>query len=118
MKEPIAIAKKIAALASERKAEDILILDIQGISLVADFFVICSTGSSTRIQAIARHIEEKLEEEKVELLRKEGFREAQWILLDYGSVVAHLFQEEYRRYYNLERLWGDAKYIPYEAKYF
>lgn len=105
----------VAAAASDKKARDIVILDMDGISLVTDHFVICSANSTTQVQAIADNIEEKLEEAGIGLLRKEGYREAHWILMDYGSCVVHVFVEDDRRFYSLERLWGDAKSYVYQA---
>lgn len=105
----------VAAAASDKKARDILVLDLEGITLIADHFVICSANSTTQVQAIADGIEEKVEEQGIKLLRKEGYREARWILLDFGACVAHVFTEEDRRFYNLERLWGDAKSYTHEA---
>lgn len=103
----------VAAAASDKKARDIVILDMDGVSLVADNFVICSANSTTQVQAIADNVEEKLAEAGIKLLRKEGYREARWILMDYGSCVVHVFVEEDRRFYSLERLWGDAKSYVY-----
>lgn len=103
------IADLIAQAASDKKARDIAILDMTNLSPVTDFFVVASAGSVTQAQAIADNIEEKLAEAGVKLLRKEGFRESRWILLDYGTAVAHIFVQEDREFYNLERLWGDAK---------
>lgn len=102
-----------AAAASDKKARDIVILDMDGVSLVADHFVICSANSTTQVQAIADNVEEKLEAAGIKLLRKEGYREARWILMDYGACVVHIFVEDDRRFYSLERLWGDAKSYVY-----
>lgn len=106
----------IAAAASDKKARDIVILDMHGVSLVTDYFVICSANSTTQVQAIADNIEEKLQEQGIRMLHKEGYREARWILLDYGSCVVHVFVEEDRRFYNLERLWGEAASRRYEVE--
>ena len=103
----------VAAAASDKKARDIVILNMQGISFVTDYFVICSANSTSQVQAIADNIEEKLDQQAIKLLHKEGYREARWVLLDYGSCVAHVFVEDDRRFYNLERLWGDAKSYVY-----
>jgi ribosome-associated protein len=103
-----------AAAASDKKARDIIILDMEGVTLVADYFVICSANSTTQVQAICDNIEERLEQEGVKLLRKEGYREARWVLMDFGACVVHVFVEEDRRYYSLERLWGDAKSYVYQ----
>jgi ribosome-associated protein len=110
----INLPETVAAAASEKKARDILILDMQGISMVTDYFVICSANSTTQVQAIADHIEEKLTEQGIKVLSKEGYREARWVLLDYGSCVVHVFVEEDREFYNLERLWGDAEKRAYQ----
>jgi ribosome-associated protein len=107
------MADLVAAAASGKKAQDIVILDLEGVSLVADNFVICSANSTTQVQAIADNIEEKLEELGIKLLHKEGYREARWILLDYGYCIAHIFVDDERRFYNLEQLWGDAKSYTY-----
>lgn len=104
----------IAAAASEKKARDIVILNLQEISTVTDRFVICSAGSTIQVQAIADNIEEKLKEQGYQPMRREGFREGRWILLDYGDAVAHVFIEEERDFYNLERLWGEAPSENYE----
>lgn len=97
--------------AEERKANEIVVLDLREISLVADYFVICDGRSNVQVRAIAEHIEEFLEERGVKPLHHEGMRQGYWVLLDYGSVVVHVFREEERRFYNLERLWGDAEIV-------
>ena len=100
---------KIAILAAEdKKAKDVLTLDIRKLSTIADFFVICSAANSVQAKAIADNIEEKMAEEQMVLLHKEGYTNANWILLDYSDVVVHIFQEEDRWFYNIEQLWGDA----------
>ena len=109
------LSELVAEAASDKKARDIVILDMEGITLIADYFVICSANSTTQVQAIADSIEEKLTEQGVKPLRKEGYRDSHWVLLDYGACVAHIFVEEDRQFYNLERLWGDAKAVKYEA---
>lgn len=102
------IAQKIAAAANEKKAKDILLLNMEGLSPVTDFYVVCSAGNSTLVKAIADNIEDKLAEAGVHLTHKEGYADARWVLLDYGDVVAHVFLEEERDFYNLEQLWADA----------
>ena len=81
--------------------------------MVADYFVIASGRTDTQVQAIAENVIEKLKEAGETLFRREGFREGLWVLLDFGNVVVHLFREEERRFYDLERLWGDAPLVPY-----
>ncbi|WP_374721715.1 ribosome silencing factor [Peribacillus tepidiphilus] len=97
-----------AKAADDKKAEDIIVLNMKGISLVADYFMICHGNSDKQVQAIAREIKEKVEENGYEVKRMEGFDEAKWVLVDLGDVVAHIFHRDERSYYNLERLWGDA----------
>jgi len=108
------LSELVAAAASEKKASDIVILDMDGVTLVTDHFVICSANSTIQAQAIADNIEEKLAEKGIKALRKEGVRGTNWVLLDYGGCVAHIFVAEERQFYNLERLWGDAKLYKYE----
>lgn len=108
------LSQAIAKAASDKKANDIVILDMQKVSMVTDYFVICSANSTTQVRAIADHIEEKLQEQGSRVLHKEGYREGRWILLDFGSCVAHVFVEEDRRFYNLEQLWGDAPRLEHQ----
>ncbi|WP_026693929.1 ribosome silencing factor [Peribacillus kribbensis] len=98
----------VAKAADDKRAEDILALNMKGISLVSDYFLICHGGSDKQVQAIAREMREKAEEKGYFIKRMEGFDEAKWILVDLGDVVAHVFHRDERSYYNLERLWGDA----------
>lgn len=107
------MADMIAAAANEKKAQDIIILDMEGISPVTDAFIICGANSTTQVQAIADNIEEQLALKGVTLLHREGYRDARWVLLDYGVCVAHVFINEERNFYNLEQLWGDAKRREY-----
>ena len=108
------VAEMIAKAAGDKKAHDVAMLDMTNLSPVTDYFVLASAGSVPQAQAIADNIEDKLAEAGVPLLRKEGFRDSRWILLDYGSAVAHVFVQEDREFYNLERLWGDAKVRRFE----
>ncbi|AZU63400.1 ribosome silencing factor [Neobacillus mesonae] len=94
--------------ADDKRAENIIALNMQGISLIADYFIICHGNSDKQVQAIAREIREKAQENGFEVKRMEGFDEARWVLIDIGDVVAHVFHRDERVYYNLERLWGDA----------
>lgn len=98
----------IVKAADDKRAEDIMVLNMKGISLIADFFVICHGNSDKQVQAIAREIKEKASELGHDIKRMEGFDEAKWVLIDLGDIVAHIFHRDERSYYNLERLWGDA----------
>ncbi|MGI6093504.1 MAG: ribosome silencing factor [Veillonellaceae bacterium] len=99
----------IAAAASDKKAFDIQILDMKKVTLVTDYFIICSGNTTTQVKAIADNIDEKLAEQGIKMLHKEGYNEARWILLDFGTCVVHVFVDEERRFYNIERLWSEAK---------
>jgi ribosome-associated protein len=102
------IAHKIAAAACDKKAKDILLLNMENISPVTDYFIIASAGNNILVKAIADNIEDKLAEAGIFVTHKEGYAEGRWILMDYGNCVAHIFIEEEREFYNLEQLWADA----------
>ena len=97
--------------AQNKKALDIIALDLKGISSFADYFIVCSGSSHRRVQAIATSIEMDLKKEGMYALGIEGFNEGNWILLDYGDVVIHVFYQPFREFYDLERLWADARRI-------
>lgn len=92
----------------EVKAEDIVILDLQGLTLIADYFVLGTARSDTQMRAICEQLEERAAEHGYRLLHREGEYHARWVLLDLGDVVVHLFHPEARTYYDLEQLWADA----------
>lgn len=94
--------------ASDRKATDIVVLDLRGISSITDLFLLCSGQNPRQMQAIADAIDEHLAENSVKPLAREGIGEGNWILLDYEDLVVHVFSEEARRFYSLERLWARA----------
>ncbi|MBU8690047.1 ribosome silencing factor [Priestia megaterium] len=104
----------VVEAADDKKAIDIVALNMEGISLVADYFVICHGNSDKQVQAIAREIKEKAHEQGIFLKRLEGFEQAKWVLVDLGDVVVHIFHKDERGYYNLERLWGDAPFVSSE----
>ncbi len=104
----------IVKACNDKKGFDIKVLDLRDLTTITDYFVIVSGNSTTQVAAIADEIEEKLEEAGFELLGKEGYREARWVLLDYGSVVAHVFHKEDREFYNLEKLWADSEELTLE----
>jgi len=108
---PQAVVNIAVQAAEDKKAMDITVLDIREISIIADYFIICSGRSGTQVQAIVENIQERLDKDGVVALRREGFREGNWVLLDYGDVIIHVFRESERQFYNLERLWGDAQVV-------
>lgn len=104
-----------AAAAADKKAEDLVVLHVAGITPVTDYMVICSGRNPLQVQAIAEHILETMRAAGLRPLNVEGLREGRWVLLDYGDVVVHVFNPEARAYYALERLWGDAEWIDVTA---
>lgn len=92
-----------------RKAVDVAVLDVRGLTSIADAFIICSGRSSRQVTAIAEHVERELRNRKIKPLSVEGAKEGQWVLLDYGYVIIHVFFESVRRFYDLEGLWTDAR---------
>ncbi len=106
------LAKRIAALALSKKATDVLLMDLRKKSSATDFFVVCSGDSEPQVKAIADAIRDGMERKGMDVWHSEGFHARQWILLDYVDVVVHVFHRELRSFYNLERLWSDAKIHP------
>lgn len=102
------LSRHAALIALEKKAQDLVLLDIRTLSPLADYFLVCSATNPIQARAIADHLEEQLALAGVKLHHIEGYERARWILMDYGALVIHIFQEWERRYYDLERLWGDA----------
>ena len=107
--------RRAARAALERKALDLVVLDMQGLSSVTDYFLICSGRSTTHLETICDAIREELKAEGVRPLHAEGVAESGWILLDYGDVLMHVFLEDTRAYYALERLWGDAPAVELDG---
>jgi ribosome-associated protein len=108
---PLDLARRVVELAEDKKAADIVLLDLTGLTTLADYFVICSGGSERQLDAIADGITETLRDEKVRPIGREGTSASHWVLLDYGSVVVHVFTPPERDYYQLERHWAEAKTI-------
>lgn len=99
----------MALFALTKKAADVTIMDLRKVTDMADFFVICSGDSDTQVKAIADAVTEGMEQSGVQAWHREGLTERQWVLLDYVDVVVHVFHKEARKFYGLEKLWGDAK---------
>jgi ribosome-associated protein len=97
-----------------KKGMDIVLLDVEGLFVLSDVFVIATGTSRPHVQSLAEHVEEKmLEELGLKPLRSEGKPEAEWVLLDFGDVIVHLFQAPAREFYGLERLWADAERVDW-----
>jgi ribosome-associated protein len=111
------LARAIANAADDRKGVDIVLLDVGEVSYLADYFVIATGFSSVQVRAIARSIQDAVEEDLHRLpIHVEGHGDGSWILLDYGNVIAHVFLPQEREFYNLEAFWGHAKRIPFVAE--
>lgn len=107
-------AKAVARIADDSRAEDVVVLDLRGISSIADFFVIATGSSDRQLRAIADKAEEYARSMGQSRYGMSGYEGASWLLVDYVDVVLHLFDPERRRYYDLELLWGDAPRIAWE----
>lgn len=107
----IELARRIVELAEDKKAADIVLLDLTGLTTLADCFVICSGGSERQLDAIADGVVEALRAEKVRPLGREGTPASHWVIVDYGDVVVHVFTPPERDFYQLERHWSEAKTV-------
>lgn len=116
-KRTIYLAKKLIAFALEKKAEDVILLDLRKISPVADFFVICSGTTDVQVRAILDSILDNCSKNKIDIYHVEGEESLRWVLIDLVDVVVHIFQPEVRNYYQLERLWGDAPKQTYDTEH-
>ncbi|MDD3852478.1 MAG: ribosome silencing factor [Syntrophomonadaceae bacterium] len=111
MLEGIDIVKLITEACLDEKAMNITILDVSDLTVITDYFVIVSGRNYLQVRGIAEHVEETLREQEVLPLRKEGHQQGVWCVLDYNSVILHVFREEERDYYQLENLWADAQEV-------
>lgn len=107
---PKTLAKKIAEAALSKKAYDVTIMDLRKLTTMTDYFMVCSVDSDTQARAVADAVKHATLEKGESLVRKEGYSEGRWVLLDYVDVVAHVFHKDVRSFYNLEKLWSDAKF--------
>jgi ribosome-associated protein len=105
------LARRIVELAEDKKAADIVLLDLTGLTTVADYFVIASGGSERQLDAIAEGVISGMRDEKVHAFGREGTAASHWVLVDFGSVIVHVFTPPERDYYQLERHWAEAKTI-------
>ena len=110
-KEILDLAFKITKHIDNKLGEDTTILDISEISSICDYFIITSAQSARQVKAIADEIEDELKKQEIFIFHKEGYDSGRWILLDYGDIVVHIFHQEDREFYNIERIWKDAKAI-------
>jgi ribosome-associated protein len=108
---PLELARRIVELAEDKKAADIILLDLGALTTMADYFVICSGGSERQLEAIADGIIGGLRDERLRPIGREGTAASHWVLLDYGAVIVHIFTPPERDYYGLEKHWAEAKTI-------
>ena len=111
MEQSKMMLKLIYQALEDKKGEDIVMIDISQVSVLADYFVICSAGNDSQIQALVDNVDEKMHENGYQIRQQEGRNSGTWVLLDYGDVIVHIFERENRSFYNLERIWNDGMRI-------
>ena len=108
-------SKEMAKLAytalSDKKGEDIQIIDISGVSVLADYFLIVNGNSDSQVNALVDNVEEELHKAGYSLVQREGNASGRWVLLDFGDIIVHVFDRENRQFYNLERIWKDGHHV-------
>ena len=114
MEQSKMMLKLIYQALEDKKGEDIVMIDISQVSVLADYFVICSAGNDSQIQALVDNVDEKMHENGYQIRQQEGRNSGTWVLLDYGDVIVHIFERENRSFYNLERIWNDGRRILLE----
>lgn len=111
-------AKKMVKTAyqalDEKKGEDIKIINLEGISVLADYFIIVNGTNSSQVQALVDNVEEELHKAGYSLKQREGYSNGNWVLLDFGDIIVHIFDRENRLFYDLERIWRDGKEITFD----
>ena len=105
------LARAAASILDDKKAQDIKAIKVRDLTIVADYFVIAGASSTTHVKSLADEVEFQLKQRQIQPLRVEGYGSASWILIDYGEVIVHIFNEEARDYYKLERLWADGQLV-------
>ena len=111
----LALAQRAAQIALDNKAQDVVLLDLRGITDMTDFFVIASGTSDTHVRAVGQHLIEDLKKEGSPAHHVEGLEKGRWVLLDFVDFVVHVFHPTLRNFYQLERLWADAAQVPLET---
>ena len=111
--DAVTLARLAADAISDKKGQDIVLLEVGDLFVITEVFVIATGSSRPNVQSLADHVEEQLKEAGRKPLRDEGRPEAEWVLLDYGDIMVHLFQPSAREYYDLERLWRDAPVVDW-----
>ena len=111
MNRELEMAKLACRALDEKKGKDIKVIDIHEVSVIADYFVIASASNQNQVQAMVDNVQEELFKAGYEMKQMEGYREGNWILLDFGDIIIHIFDKENRLFYDLERIWKDGKVI-------
>lgn len=114
MEESRKMAKIAYEALDEKMGEDIKVIDISGISVLADYFIIANGSNDSQVRALVENVEEQLAKAGYEAKQREGYGLGSWVLLDFGNIIVHVFDKENRLFYNLERIWRDGKYIDAE----
>ena len=109
MSDGRALVEVAAAKADEKKGDEIKIFDVQDVSVLADYYLLCSGQTSIKVRAIAQHIEKELTNAGHKLYGQEGMSDGLWVLLDFGTVIVHVMRTQEREFYNLERLWNQGR---------
>ena len=109
---PEAVARRAAQLVHDMKAQDVVLLDLKGVTDMSDYFLIATGTSDTHVRAIAQHVELEMKKAGAPAHHVEGAEQGRWALLDFVDVVVHVFHPTLRNFYQLERLWGDAREVP------
>jgi ribosome-associated protein len=112
----LALAQRAAQIAIDNKAQDVVILDLRGVTDMTDFFIIASGTSDTAVRSIGQHVVEEMKKEGSPAHHIEGLEKGRWVLLDFVDFVVHIFHPTLRNFYQLERLWSDAEQIPVAAQ--
>ena len=112
----LALARRAAQIALDSKAQDLVILDLRGITDMTDFFIIASGTSDTAVRSIGQHVAEEMKKEGTPAAHTEGLEKGRWVLLDFVDFVVHVFHPTLRQFYQLERLWADAEQVPVESR--
>ncbi|MGC9317092.1 MAG: ribosome silencing factor [Armatimonadota bacterium] len=114
--EPKEKALRVAEAADDRRAENLIVLDMRGLMTICDYFVICNGRSRLHVEAISEEVDEQMADIGIEPQHIEGIPDSSWVILDYLDVVVHVFEPQARRFYNLEGLWGDAARVEVPAR--
>lgn len=114
MEQSKLMAKLAYKALDDKKGEDIKVIDISEISVLADYFIIANGSNDSQVRALVENVEEELSKEGFEVKQREGYGLGNWVLLDFGSIIVHVFDKENRLFYDLERIWRDGKAVDVE----